>query len=328
MMKATRTGIVFQAVGVFAALLILGAGAAEARFPEKPITIIVPWAPGGASGVMAQTMAKPMSEELKQPVVVIYKPGATGVTGTLELERSAPDGYTLASYSISQALTQYTSPNPTSMANIVPISEVMTSSATLSVNAAQPWKTLQEFIDYAKANPRKVRSANSGKGGSNHIFAEAFDAAAGTKQNHVPFAGSNPAIAAVAGGHIEATCNPVGDVQPMVKGGKLRILAVAADERHYLFPDVPTMKELNVNLVIDNWVGIVAPRGTPAEIVDILDKAIERSLKKPEVIKAFNDIGNIVLYRDQKRFAEWLKGHDAHLRTLTETLGLRVTPKK
>ncbi|MFA5028303.1 MAG: tripartite tricarboxylate transporter substrate binding protein [Candidatus Methylomirabilota bacterium] len=313
------------------AMLAIGmafAGAAQAAYPQKPIQFVVPWAPGGASGVMAQTMAKPLSEELKQPVVVVYKPGATGVTGTLELEKSAPDGYTIATYSISQALTQYTSPNPTSLANVVPIAEVMTSSATLSVNANQPFKTLKEFIDYAKANPKKIRNGNSGKGGSNHIFAEAFDAAAGTQQTHVPFAGAGPAITAIAGGHLEAVCIPVGDLQPMARAGKIRILAVAADERHHQLSDIPTMRELGVNLVIDNWVGIVAPKGTPPEIVDILDKAIKRSLERPDTIKAFNSIGNIVLYRNSKTFAEWLKGHDAQIRTLTENLGLRATPKK
>jgi tripartite-type tricarboxylate transporter receptor subunit TctC len=277
---------------------------------------------------MSRTLAKPMSEELKQPVVVINKPGAAGVTGTLELEKSAPDGYTIGPYSISQALTQYTSPNPTNMANIVPIAEVMTTYATLTVNAGQPWNTLAEFVAYAKANPGKIRNANSGKGASAHIFAEAFDKMAGIKEIHVPFGGYAPAVSAVAGGHIEATCIPVADVQAMAKAGKVRILAVASEERQQTIPAVPTMKELKINLVIDNWVGLVAPRGTPPEIVDILDRAIEKSLKRPEVAKTLQDIGYVLVYRNHTTFSEWLKTHDVYLRGLCDSLGLWIAPRK
>ncbi len=312
------------AVGI-AVLLPCLAGAA---YPDRPITVIVPWAPGGASGVTAQIMVKPMAEELKQPVVIVYKPGAAGVTGTLELEKSTPDGYTIGTYSFSQFLTQYTSPNPPSLANVGPISRIMTSYATLTVGANQPWKTLQEFIDYAKANPGKIRSSNSGKGASAHIFGEAFDRVVGIKQTHVPFTGYNPAVAAVAGGHIEATCIPVGDVLAMAKAGKVRILAVAAEERQSLVPDVPTMKELKINLVIDNWTGFIAPKGTPPEIIDILDKAIEKSVKRPEVIKAFEEMGNVMVYLGRTPYAQWLNVQDGEIRTLIDQLGLRVAPKK
>lgn len=319
----------FVGVVVFLFLFfVLIIGRAEAGYPEKPITIIVPWAAGGISDIMSRTVAKPISEELKQPVIVINKAGAAGVTGTLEAERATPDGYTIASFSISQVLTQYTSPNPTSIANIVCISHTVTSPATITVNANAPWNTLKEFIEYAKANPGKIRSGNSGKGASAHIFGEAFDKAAGVKQTHVPFTGYAPAVTALAGGHIEATSIPVGDVFPMVKAGKLKILAVAADEKHYLLPNVPTMKELGVNVVIDNWQSLVAPKGTPVEIIEIIDKATEKALKRPDVIKVFNDIGYVVTYKNRKTYTEWLNAHDAYLRGLIDSLGLRVAPKK
>ena len=303
-------------------------GNVVAGFPEKPITIIVPYPAGGVSDIQARAIAEPLSKELKQPVVVINKPGATGVIGTLELEKSAPDGYTIATYAISQLLTQYTSPNPTSMANVVPLSQAVTGPATVTVNANLPWRSLKEFIEHCKANPGKVRSANSGKGGSAHIFAEAFDKEAGIKEIHVPFAGFAPAVAAVAGGHIEATSIPVGDVATMAKAGKLRILAVASESRHYLFPDVPTMREQTINLVIDAWQGFIAPKGTPTEIIQILDGAIERALKKPEVVKTFRDLGYDVGYKNHKAFSDWLKTHDTFVRSLVDSLGLRVTPAK
>ena len=142
-----------------------------------------------------------------------------------------------------------------------------------------------------RRTPGRSAAANSGKGASAHIFGEAFDQITGIKETHVPFNGYAPAITAVAGGHIEATCIPVGDVHPMVKAGKLKMLAVAMQERHYLYPNVPTMKELNVNLDTGNWVGFVAPKGVPEEIVAKLDRAIEKALKSPEVISVLEGDG-------------------------------------
>lgn len=319
-------------VSVFIAILFLvltgGTGYIAGGFPEKPITFVVPWPAGGIADLMARTVAKPMAEELKQPVVVVNKPGAAGVTGLLEVERGAPDGYTIAVLAISGVLTQYTSPNPTSLANIVPVSRAVTSPATITVYANAPWNTLKEFVEYAKSNPGKIRNSNSGKGASSHLFAEAFDKVAGVKQIHVPFAGYAPAVTAVAGGHVEATSIPVSDIYPMAKAGKLKVLGVAAEERHFLLPNVPTMKESGVNLIIDQWNSIVAPKGTPVEIIEILDKAIEKAMKKPDVIKVFQDIGSTVLYKNHKVFSEMLKADDTFLRNLIDSLGLRVAPKK
>jgi tripartite-type tricarboxylate transporter receptor subunit TctC len=269
-----------------------------------------------------------MSEELKQPVVIVNRPGAAGVVGTLEMERAVPDGYTIGTYSYSQTLTNFTAPNPPSLANVVPVAKVMYSPATLTVNANFPANNLAEFIRYAKANPGKVRSANSGKGASAHIFGEAFDQITGIKEIHVPFNGYAPAITAVAGGHIEATCIPVGDVHAMVKAGKLKLLAVAMQERHYLYPNVPTMKELNVNLDTGNWVGFIAPKGVPEEIVAKLDRAIEKALKSPEVVSSWREMGNVTTYLNHKDFAKWLVPHVAETRALVESLGLLVAPPK
>ena len=191
-----------------------------------------------------------------------------------------------------------------------------------------PAKTLAEFVQYAKANPGKVRAGTSGKGTSAHIFGEAFDRLTGIKQTHVPFTGYAPAITAVAGGHIEATFIPVGDVHPMVKAGKLRMLAVAMQERHYLYPDVPTMKESGVNLDTGNWVGFIAPKGVPEEIIAKLDRAIEKALKSPEVLKSWREMGNVTTYLNHKDFAKWLATHVPETRSLVESMGLLVVPVK
>ncbi|HWU38015.1 MAG TPA: tripartite tricarboxylate transporter substrate binding protein, partial [Candidatus Acidoferrum sp.] len=209
----------------------------------------------------------------------------------------------------------------------IPISRIFISPATLTVGAKQPWKTLKEFIAYAKAHPGEIRNSNSGKGASAHIFGEAFDRLTGIKETHVPFAGYSPAVAAVAGGHIEATCIPVGDVLSMAKAGKVRVLAVASDERQSLLPDVPTMKEQGINLSIGNWSAFIAPKGTPMEIVEILDKAIQQSVKRPDIISTFQEMGNILIYSGPKAFAEALKSEDVETRKLVESLGLRIAPK-
>jgi tripartite-type tricarboxylate transporter receptor subunit TctC len=312
---------------LFAVLFPLFGGIARAEYPDKPITLIVPWPPGGASDLTPRSLLKTMSDELKQPVVIVNRPGAAGVVGTQELERAVPDGYTIGTYSYTQTLTNFTAPNPPHLANIVPIAKVMYSPATLSVNAGFPANTLAEFVQYARANPRKVRNANSGKGASAHIFGEAFDQITGIKETHVPFNGYAPAITAVAGGHIEATCIPVGDVHAMTKAGKLKILAVAAQERHYLYPNVPTMKESKVNLDTGNWVGFVAPKGVPEEIIAKLDRAIEKALKSPEVITAWKEMGNVTAYMNYKDFSKWLGPHAAETRDLVDGLGLLAAPR-
>ena len=314
---------------IFSAVFFaLTAGVARDEYPDKPITLIVPWPPGGASDVTPRSLLKTMSEELKQPVIIVNRPGAAAVVGTLEMERAAPDGYTIGTYSYSQTLTNFTAPNPPSLANVVPVAKVMYSPATLTVNANFPANNLAEFVRYAKANPGKVRSANSGKGASAHIFAEAFDQITGIKETHVPFNGYAPAITAVAGGHIEATCIPVGDVHAMVKAGKLKMLAVAMQERHYLYPNVPTMKELGVNLDTGNWVGFVAPKGVSEEIIAKLDRAIDKALKSPEVVSSWREMGNVTTYLNYKDFAKWLVPHVAETRALVESLGLLVAPPK
>lgn len=304
------------------------AGTALAKYPERPITFVVNFAAGGISDLIARVLAKPLGEDLGQPILVVNKVGAGGVIGFLEVEKAPPDGYTIGTLPISSILTQYTSPNPTNLQNVLAVSMVTSGPASLTVKGDAPWKNLPEFIAHVKANPGKVRNANSGTGGSAHIFAAGLDAVAGIKQTHVPFGGYAPAIAALAGGHVEATCSPVGDVQPMVKAGKLRILGVASEERYFLFPNVPTFKEQKVNFAIGNVQGVVVPKGTPGEIVEVLDRAMRKALQRAEVKKSFEDIGYPVLYKNSREFGELLKQQDLFLRDLVEKLGLRVHPKK
>lgn len=308
--------------------LVMAAGTAFGKFPEKPITFIVNYPPGGISDLIARILAKPLGEDLGQPVLVINKAGAAGVIGFLDVEKGAPDGYLIGTLAISSILTQYTSPNPTNIYNTVPLSLITSGPATLTVKADAPWKNMAEFIAYAKNNPGKVRNGNSGTGGSAHIFSAAFDNAAEVKETHVPFSGYAPAIAALAGGHLEATCIPVGDVQPMVKAGKLKILGIASDERNALFPNVPTFKEQKVNLVIGNLQGAVVPKGTPQEIVDLLDNAIKKALQRPDVKKAFEDMAYPVMYKNSRDFGVFMKEQDVVLKDLVEKLGLRVPPVK
>ena len=327
-MKSSKCQKVIVSLFVSLVFFAWGAGMGRAEYPDKPITIIVPWAPGGASDITPRSLLKTMSEELKQPVVIVNRPGASGVVGTLEMERATPDGYTIGTYSYSQTLTNFTTPNPPSLANVVPIAKVMYSPATLTVTAGFPANSVAEYIRYAKANPGKIRCATSGKGTSAHIFGEAFERIAGIKQTHVPFAGYAPAITAVVGGHIEATYIPIGDVYPMVKAGKLKMLAVAMQERHYLLPNVPTMKESGVNLDTGNWVGFVAPKGVPEEIIAKLDRAIEKALKSPEVISSWREMGNVTTYLNYKDFAKWLGPHVAETRELVESMGLLIAPAR
>lgn len=307
-------------VGVSA--LVAAVAPAPAAYPEKPITLIVPWPAGGVSDQLMRIVATPLAKELGQPVVVLNHPGATGLLGTHELERAQPDGYTIGNFAASQILTQYTSKNPNSVKRIVPITNLISGVGAVTVRASAPWRSLQAYVEAASAQPRKIRVANSGTGGVSHIHGLMFDRATHTVRTHIPFKGNAPALTAVAGGHVEATMISAVDVMPMVQGGQLRMLAIGGDRRHPLFPDVPTFREQGVELDPRNWQGLVAPSGTPAEVIRRLEAASQRVLMDPATSKLLGDRGYTVDFMSAADFARFLEEQDRQFRAVVSQIEL------
>ncbi|GAI80415.1 unnamed protein product, partial [marine sediment metagenome] len=180
---------------------------------------------------------------------------------------------------------QYVSPVYPKMENVEPVAQAITIPATVTVNAESPWKTLDEFISYAKANPGKIRSSNSGIGASAHIYSIVFEEKVGIEFNHIPYPAYAEAVVALLGGHVDSTNIPLPDVAPHIQSGKLRMLAIASDERHIDFPDVPTLKELGIDIVMGNYSGFVAPKGMAKEQIKVLEEGIGMAMQDPEIRK-------------------------------------------
>lgn len=314
-----------------AVLFILALGiiweSAMAAYPERPITWVVTWPAGGRTDTASRIFAPALGKILGQPVVVVNKPGAGGVVGSREVAMAKPDGYTISLISISMILTQYTAPTPTNLKDYVPVAQLLSSPGLLTVSSKAPWNSVQEFVKYAKANPGKVKNGASGTGTSDHLFAAAFQKATGIKLIHVPYTGDAPAVAALAGRHVDSNFAPMVAVKPFIDAGDMKALGVASDQKRLLYPKVPTWKEQGVNISISTFEGIYAPKGMPPDIVFILEKALEKVVKNPEVISKIEKIGVELEFIGHNEFVKHVTEADKILRELVEELGLRVTPK-
>lgn len=298
-----------------------------AAYPEKPVTWIVTWPAGGRTDVTSRMFASALEKILGQPVLVVNKPGAGGVVGAKEVAMARPDGYTISQMSISMILTQYTAPTPTNLKDYIPVAQLLSSPALVTVHAKAPWNSIKEFVEYAKANPDKLKVGASGTGTSDHLFAAAFQKASGIKLTRVPYAGDAPAVAALVGRHVDCNFAPIAAVKSFADAGELKILGVASDKRRSLYSNIPTWKEQGVNSSISSFEGIYVPKGTPAGIISTLEKALERVIKDPDVISKIEKIGAEIDFVKQSDFVVHVNDADKVLRELVEELGLRVAPK-
>jgi tripartite-type tricarboxylate transporter receptor subunit TctC len=314
---------------VFSLVFSIGAvpDSVSAAYPEKVISWIIPWSAGGRTDVAARIFAPALEKQLGKPVIVINKPGAGGVVGSKEAAMAKPDGHTIMLTSISLILTQYTAPTPTHLKDYTLACQLLTSPALAVVNSKSPWNSLRDFVEYGKANPGKIKNGASGTGTSDHIFAAAFQKAAGIKMTHVPYAGDAPAVAAVVGKHVDCNFAPMPSVKSFVDAGELKILGVGSEKRRPLYPNVPTWKEQGVDMSISAFQGIYLPKNTPKEIVSILEKAFEKILKDPDVVSKIEKVGIELEFLNQGEFVKVVDETDNTLRVLVEQLGLKATQK-
>lgn len=268
-----------------AALAVIAAPA-SAAYPERPITLTVGYPAGGITDLVAREVARYLTEDLKQTIVVDNKPGASGAIAASSVARAQPDGYTLyfaiASHTIVPALNtiQYDT-----VRDLVGVAMVSTSPNVLAVRSDFPAQNLQEFIDYAKKNPGKVDYATPGYGTTTHVTAVGLERAAGIKLTHIPYKGQAAAVQATLAGDVPAWFASVFSALPYGKSGQVRILAVAGDDRVPELPDVPTFAEAGApGIVGDNWLGVIAPAGTPPEVISRLEEAIA-TLQKNDAFK-------------------------------------------
>lgn len=282
-----RVGSACLAALVVASVLTSPARAQD--YPTHPITLIIPFAPGGSTSIVGRTIADKMTETLGEKVIVDNRPGAGGTVGTRAVALSAPDGYTIGlgytgTLAIGPSLYRKAGYDPRK--HFAPIGLIGNAPNSLVVHPSFPAKTLAELIAYAKANPGKVNFGSGGAGTASHITGELFSQAAGVKLTHIPYKGSGPALVDLIGGHIPMAFSPIPATHASVSAGQLRALAVTSPGRSTLLPEVPTIAESGLpGFDASLYYGLIAPAGTARPIIDRLNAALRNALDSDDVKK-------------------------------------------
>ena len=279
---------------------------ALAAYPEKPVRIIVPWAPGGSTDILARTVAEKLTRSLGQPVVVENKPGASGNIGSDYVAKSPPDGYTLLFGSMStHAINHAVMPNMPfkGVDDFTPIAMLAFVTNTMVVHPSVPANTLPEFIAYAKANPGKVAYASAGPGSTNHLSAALLEKMAGIQMLHVPYKGGAPGITDTVGGQVQMFITAGTQSLPHVKAGKLKLIAVTEKKRSALLKEVPTVAETIPGYEMAVWYGAFGPKGMPAELARRLNAEINRIMMLPDVREKMEAMGVEAVNETPEQFA-------------------------
>ena len=258
-------------------------------YPSKPIRMIVPYLAGGVTDVMARQFATVMSDKLGQQIVVDNKPGANTLIATQAAATAPPDGYTI--FFMDLSLLSYNAylykQQPYELTrDFVPVTSVAEIPLGLAVNNFVPANNVKEFIAYAKANPGKMNYSSTASGGLPHLAMENLKSVAGIEMTHVPYKGAAAAITDMIGGQIDMFFATASPLVPQVQQGQLRVLALTGSQRSPILPDVPTFKELGIDMTMTQWYGLAAPAGTPPEVVKALSDSLSRALKDPSVQNA------------------------------------------
>jgi tripartite-type tricarboxylate transporter receptor subunit TctC len=293
------------------ATLALGPAAQAQSWPNRPVTLQVPFAPGGTTDIIARVIADPLGKELGQPVVVLNKAGGGGVVGATELARATPDGYM-----IGMATVSTTAANPAintkiqydPLTDFVPIVNVAATPNVIMVHPSFPAKDFKSFMEVVKKNPGKYSYASSGTGGIGHLQTELFKSLSGLNLVHIPYTGAGPALNDIVAGHVPVMFDNLPSALPHILSGRLVAIAVASPQRVASLPNVPTFKEVGFEAVNRAaYYGLLAPKGTPSAIVDKINAATLKVLKDPAVLKRIEDTGSFVIGNSPAAFAEQIK---------------------
>lgn len=300
---------------------------AHAAYPEKPIRIIVPWAPGGTADILARTVANKLHAALGQPAVVENRPGAAGNIGSELVAKSKPDGYTLLvglmnTHVVNQAL--YPSMPFRGVEDFTPVSMLAAVITTMVIHPSVPANSVREFIAFAKANPGKLAYASSGNGSSNHLNAAVFEKMAGIRMLHVPYKGGAPAVLDTVAGQTQVLFTAATQTLPHVKTGKLRLLGITRGKRVAMFPDVPAIAETLPGYEAVVWFGAFGPAGMPKDITATLNTEINRLMISPETNKMMEDMGVEVINTTPDQFLETLRNEVAYWNKVIRDYNIRA----
>jgi tripartite-type tricarboxylate transporter receptor subunit TctC len=312
---------------LFAALLLAAPASAQPTYPSKPITLVAAFAPGGATDTSARIIAKELSVELGQPVVVDNRAGAGGAIGALSVARATPDGYTLLLGTGSELVVLpavKNKPPYDTLKEFEPIAEIGTVSFVLVAHPSVQANNVQELVALARANPGKLSYASFGMGSTNHLLGEFFMSKSGTDLLHVPYKGSAAAATDLVAGEVKLAFDTTTVAMPLVQSGKLKALAILSASRSDAAPNVPTLTESGIALSTTGWVGVVGPRGMPPAIVSRLNKAINKVPDMPAIKETFAERGVVVATTTPQQFGNFIRAEVGQWTNVVKASGVQV----
>jgi tripartite-type tricarboxylate transporter receptor subunit TctC len=325
-MSRTATAALAAAALALGAALAPATALAQSDYPNHPVTMIVPFPPGGVADITARPVAEAMGRYLKQPVVVENKAGAGGGVGMQYVARGKNDGYTvllaLSSISIIPEADKVLGRDPMFTLNqLVPIARFTADPTVLAVRADGPYKSVKELVEAAKKSPGTIPYGSSGNYGTMHVPMEMFSSVANVKMLHVPFSGAGPAVVALLGGQVEALSTGPSSVIGHVKGGKVRVLASWGEGRHPALPDVPTLKELGYDAQFSQWTGLFVPAGTPEPVIAKLREAAKAAVADETFKASLAKVETPIQYLDQPQFSRFWDADAKKLADVVKKIG-------
>ena len=308
-MRASAKSLALSAAAAAGILLALGhAGIAAPGddYPNKPVKWVVPYTPGGTTDILARIMGQYLSERLGQQFIIDNRPGAGNNIGTEVVVNSPPDGYTVLLVNPANGInaTLYRKLPFNLLRDIAPVAGITRTPNVMEVTPTFPAKNVAEFIAYGKANPGKINMASSGNGTSVHLSGELFMAMTGIKMTHVPYRGAAPAITDLIAGTVDVMFDNLPASIEFIRSGKMRALAVTTDARNPGLPDVPTVGDTVPGYEASAWFGMGAPKGTPAAIIEKINKAVNEALANPKVVAKLADLGGVPLTGSPEDFGK------------------------
>ncbi len=296
-------------------------------YPKKPITLVVGFPPGGQTDVTARTVASRLSEGIKQPVIVENRPGAGGNVAAGQVARADNDGYTIlftqiATHGVAPSL--YRKLSYDAKKDLLPVIHLCNVPTMLVVTLSLPVKSVPELIEYLRNNPDKVNYASGGNGTSDHVSAELFKSMTKTQMTHIPYKGGSAAFPDLISGKIQVMFSPVVSVYPFVKSGQVRALGVGSKTRVPMAPEVPTIAESVPGFEVNSWFGIAVPKGTPSNVITVLNQAFSKVLQQEETRKQLYNLGAVPAGGSPSEFAAFIDAEMAKWKKVVDSIGLKI----
>jgi len=311
------------AIAVVFSIGITSASAAD--YPQRPITLICPWGAGGGTDAVSRIIATLLKKDLGVPVNVVNRTGGSGAVGHTAMATAKPDGYTIGMPTVEITMMHWMGLTQVTYKDMTPVAMVNFDPAGINVLADSDWKTYKDLEDYVRDNPGKLKDSGTGQGGIWHLAMAGWMNAIGLSPEAIkwiPSKGAAPALQDLMARGIDMSTCSLPEAATLIDAGKVRPLAIMADQKDPKFPDVPTLKELGIDWTCGAWRGIAAPKGTPAEIVAVLEKAIEKVVKSDEFIKFMNNRGFGIYWLNSADFAKALAQADTDNGKIMKAAGI------